>query len=158
MRWHPDALEFATTYSIKPEDAELIVTDPKSVMTIDPYTAEAGYPVVRYTRGDVTVVVGFRERTDPTVIYLRVQSKDDDRGNTGGPSSGGKAHDSRAPRSLRELQRRCVMAGLKIQRGSRHLGVYDEEGTRVGSINDSTDRRALTNSWKQIERQSGRQV
>lgn len=156
MRWAGDALDFAETVGLLVEDVESVVKDRRSSQEVDPRTAEVGYPVRRFRRGDVTVVVGYRD-SEPTILFVHVHGRSHK--HLAVRRADGRANASRAPKTWMQLRSRVVASGLRIEVRSRHESVLDEESRIVGSITERAgDPRALQNAWKQIERQSGREI
>ena len=127
MIWYPDALSFIESYGVDPAIIEAAALHPWTV-TDDPKGAEVGYPVKRLRRGDVEVVVGYRDEDEPAILYVRLHTPDD-------PTSGGRGsikpqgRGSKIPTTLRGLKAEILQAGYSIELGGRHDLVRRPDGS-----------------------------
>jgi len=149
-QWNDEAKNFVELYGV---DTRLIVDAvraPQSV-SIDPRTNEVGYPIKRLRRGDVEVVVGYREPEWPTILYVRLATPDDDQGPKRSP---GGVSGSSVPPTMGELHRRITMAGYQVQTGgAAHPKVVSQTGDVLMSIpNTPSDKRSLANTWRDFVR------
>lgn len=149
ISWHPEALSYAHSFGLTQEDCEKIVLS-RSRPILDPRSNEVGHLIVRYRAGDVTVVVGHREKEHPVIMSVKV--------NTGfkgfaGSRSGSSGSGSTLPKTMRELHKRILADGFKIVHGGSHLRVEDDEGTLIASLSSTpSEYRTIANTWKYYQR------
>jgi hypothetical protein len=79
----------------------------------DPRSLEVGYNIYRFRRGDITVVVGFRDVVNPKILYVYLHDPEDHTRGKGTQSGGGLP--SKTPTSVTDLQtwlrnQGCVMS------------------------------------------------
>ncbi len=120
---------------------------------MDPSTATRDWTVLRYTRGDVSVVVGFPEDMPPRIwgVYLRLPL--DGTGQKMGTQGAGSTSGSEVPKTMRALRRRIVEAGLKIRSGGAHDRVETEDGKFIAALPITpSDHRTIPNIWTTIRR------
>lgn len=148
ISWHADAEVYASTFGLDKKDVESIMLN-RSNPKIDSRSHEVGHLIVRYTAGDVTVVVGHREKEHPVIMSVWVE--------TGQQRSGSqKPHGvkgSSLPTSMKQLQKRILADGFKIRLGGSHLRVEDEDGHLLLSLPATpSDYRSIPNVWKAYQR------
>ena len=122
-QWNDEAKNFVEIYGV---DTRLIVDTVRApqAVSLDPRSAEVGYDIKRLRRGDVEVVVGYREPEYPTILYVRLATPDD----TQGPKrSHGGAKGSSLPPTVTELHRRITTQGYSLEYGAAHIKVIDDE-------------------------------
>lgn len=141
--WHDDAVSYAAQFGLTREDCELILLN-KSRPSLDPRSAEVGHLIVRYRAGDVTVVVGHRDKDLPAVMSVWV----DDHNYKGGTRKQGGAG-STAPNNMKALTKRILEAGYKIEHAGGHLKVRDKDTGVMLMTMPSTpsDYRSIPNAW-----------
>lgn len=143
-QWNDEAKNFVELYGV---DTRLIVDAvraPQSI-SIDPRTPEVGYDIKRLRRGDVEVVVGYRDPERPMILYVRLATPDDDQGPKRSP---GGTRGSSLPPTIAELHRRIVMAGYSLEHSAAHVKVIDREGNLLMPLPKTpSDRRAIANCW-----------
>lgn len=148
LRWHTPALETATLFGLAKEDVEAIVRNPHNV-TVDPSSAVREWRTERRTTGDVTVVLTYPEYQPPLIwgVYLALD------GPTQQTRSAGGGGGSNVPRTLANLRKRIVAAGLVIKVGGRHDLVTTKDDVYVASIpRTPSDHRSVPNAWAQIRK------
>src|SRR4051812_24097899 len=113
LEWDDRAEDWLTTWNLTRAEAEsIILFDPRP--SLDPHSRDVGYPIARYRRGDVIVVVGFKNRARPKVLHVAVNTPGEKgaapihRGATGGPGSS-------LPTSVRELKTRILALGYRLE-------------------------------------------
>jgi hypothetical protein len=148
ISWHADAEVYASTFGLDKKDVESIMLA-RSNPKIDSRSHEVGHLIVRYSAGDVTVVVGHREKEHPVIMSVWVE--------TGQQRSGSqKPHGvkgSSLPTSMKEIQKRIMADGFKIKHGGAHLRVEDENGVLLCSLPSTpSDHRSIPNVWKTYQR------
>lgn len=144
ITWHDDAVAYAEMYGLAKEDCELILTS-KSNPTLDTRSHEVGHLIVRYRSGDVVVVVGHRDKDEPVIMSVWVDTKT---GHRSGSQKGGGAG-STMPTTMRELKKRIMAAGYRLEYGGSHMKVYDKEtGAYLLSLPITpSDHRSIPNAW-----------
>ena len=149
ISWNDQALEYAGEFGLNPKDVETIVRT-SSKGELDPYTHKVGHLVVKYRAGDVTVVVGYREKQHPRILWVRVNTGADD---FKYHSSPGGVSGSTLPRSDRDLRRRIMEKGYKIT-PDNHPKVIDVETDQVimTMAGTASDHRTLANTWRAFVR------
>lgn len=148
LDWHEPARESASLFGLSEDDVEAIVRNPINVVT-DPSTVVREWHTERRQRGDVTVVVTYPEDHDPLIwgVYLNLDLP------VGKQHAGGGGGASVAPRTLSNLRKRIVTAGLTITSGGRHDLVHDSEGNLVATLpRTPSDHRTVPNVWVQIRK------
>lgn len=148
-QWHDDAKNFVQLYAV---DTRLIVDAVRApqMISLDPRTAEVGYDIKRLRRGDVEVVVGYRDPEYPMILYVRLATPDDDQGPK---RSAGGASGTTVPPTMGELHRRITMAGYSIDHSSAHPKVVARNGDTLMSLPKTpSDRRSLANTWREFIR------
>lgn len=132
--WLQRAEDFVATYSFPKDLLEDVVRDPDSV-GIDPSSEGRDYKVLRFRRGDITVVVGLRDPDAPSVIHVWLHYPEEDftvpMGKISKPGSGGG---ERVPTNERQLKGYLMGQGCSLKpAGSGHIAVFWGE-TRIGTI------------------------
>lgn len=144
-QWNDEAKNFVELYNV---DTRLIVDAVRApqMISIDPRTAEVGYDIKRLRRGDVEVVVGYRDPEYPMILYVRLATPDDDQGARRSP---GGISGSSVPPTMGELHRRITMAGYRIDHSAAHPRVMTKDGDFLMSIAKTpSDKRSLANTWR----------
>lgn len=144
--WDDRAKDWLDTWGLTQADAEsIILADTKP--TLDPHSGEAGHPIVRFRRGDVTVIVGLREKERPKVlsVFIHIPGWDTNKG-TGNPGTGAGTS---LPTSNKQLRRWIIDFGYRIE-ASAHDRVLDKTtGKFVMALpNTPSDSRSLANTWR----------
>ena len=118
---------------------------------MDPRSREVGHLIVRYRAGDVIVVVGHRDKDEPVIMSVQV-----DTGHTSyqGTRASGGATGSTAPNTMRELRKRVLAEGYRIEQVGAHAKVLDKEtGSFLMSLPlTPSDHRSIPNCWAQFTR------
>lgn len=153
--WDDRAEGCARMWGLARADVEAIIRhDPQPVT--DPHASDVGYPILRYRRGDVVVVVGFRYVESPKVLYVHTVTDQESRGDdpkwkrvaSGGPGSD-------LPTSHRDLKRRILGLGFRFEiAGNGHLAVIDKAtGERLCGISSTpSTSSSVADDWKQFRR------
>lgn len=123
---------------------------------VAPETAEKKYPVMKYYRGDVLAVVGFRDLQMPKIIaaYTAGLNLADNR--TGGTRGGGGARKATGlPRNTKQLVDRLKQIGAVLTEdstGKTHaVKFWDEELGQV-QTGPGTDRQSVESSFQRMAR------
>ena len=148
-QWNDEARNFVELYNV---DRRLIVDAVRApqMISTDPRSAEVGYPIKRLRRGDVEVVVGYREPEYPTILYVRLATPDDDQGPKRSP---GGTKGSSLPPTLTELHRRITMAGYSLEHSGMHVKVLSQGGNLLMTLPKTpSDKRSLANAWHEFLR------
>lgn len=152
LDWQPAARDVAEQFGLDEASVEAVVRQPDRI-TVDPSSVTREWDVLRYTRGDVSVVVGFPHDMPPRIwgVYLRLPME-----GTGvkmGTQGAGSNSGSDVPTTMRALRRRIVGAGLKIRAGGSHDRVETEDGQFVAALPITpSDHRSIPNVWASIRR------
>jgi len=150
LHWDDRAQGYLATWGIKQSDAEsIILHDRKPVL--DPHSTEAGHPIIRFKRGDVTVVVGFRDPKNPKVLSVFVTKPKEPQFKQRTATSSGQG--SSLPTSVRELKIRMINFGYRLKMGhGGHLSViHKESGLRICQISSTpSDKRTIANEWRRF--------
>lgn len=152
LDWQPAALDVAEQFGLDVDAVEAIVRHPDRV-AIDPSSATRDWEVLRYSRGDVSVVVGFPHDMPPRIwgVYLRLPMEGT--GEKQGTQGAGSTSGSQVPKTMRALRRRIVEAGLKIHPGGSHDRVETEDGQFIAALPITpSDHRTIPNVWTAIRR------
>ena len=144
IRWHDNAREYARTYGLTVDDVEAIVRM-KNRPEIDPRSTEVGHLIVRYHAGDVFVVVGYREPHLPVVMAVMVNDHHTGKAGSRTPGGVGKT----GPTTIKELTKRVIAQGYRIEMGGSHLRVLDKDtGEYLMSLPSTpSDYRSVPNAW-----------
>lgn len=125
---------------------------------IAPETAAKKYPVIKYFRGDVLVVVGYRELQLPKIIaaYVAGRNLADNRPATiNGGTGGGSRRTSGLPKSPKQLLNRLLGLGAVLTEdatGKTHsVKFWDEELGQVATA-PGTDKASVENSYQRMAR------
>lgn len=145
--WTNDARAFVEIYHMDAWMVEDVVRAPTTV-ELDPHSNEVGYPVRRMRRGDITVVVGFRDPEDPTILFIHLDTPDNHTGSGG--SIGGRAGAGLGvPGSVAEMLRALEGLGLQIRYG-KHYQVYDGDIFVTHLASTPRDRNSVKAAWRTV--------
>lgn len=159
FEWSPGAAEVAEQFNLTKSNVEGVVIFPEGI-ELDPTMAERDWHTERRRRGDVVVVVTFPERSRPLIWGVYVLSRKNDGNDPKRGSKTGTTGKSQVPNSFRELKKRAVMAGLKVEPSHRGENIYDPDGNFMLSI--APDRgnsaaggtSAVANSWTRLRKKA----
>lgn len=141
------AQEFLDTYNF-PVDLILDVVKHPERIEPDPAYLQAGYPIFRLRRGDLTVVLGVRTPNNPAVIFVYLHLPD----HRSAKSIKSKAGGSGAPTSMRELRSWAQYVGCKLESSkSGHTKVY-YNGVLLYSLPSTPHDRNILNAYKELRR------
>jgi len=142
--WKPEARDYANTYGLAIEDVEAIVRK-KPHPKVDDRSAEVGHRIMRYRAGDVIVVVGLREPDKPMVMSVWVDHHSKAHSGSKNPSGSGKS----GPTTIKELTKRIIASGYRIEMGGAHSRVLDKEtGEFLMALPITpSDHRTVPNVW-----------
>lgn len=145
--WRTDAKEFAASYGLSQEDVEAIVRS-RINPQVDPRSHEVGHLIIRYRAGDVIVVVGYREVDAPMVMSVWVDHHHESKAKQGSRTPGGQGKS--APTTVKELVKRVLASGYKVEMGGSHYRVVDKEtGDFLMSLPITpSDHRTIPNAWR----------
>jgi hypothetical protein len=153
-KWLPRALDFIETYRIDPDIIEAVIEHPTST-GVHPMSAEYGYRIDSYRRGDLEACVARKDPSDPAIVFVYLHLPFDN--STGSPQTGSKSSPGgkTAPKGLRDLKARIYAAGYQVKLGGGgHLRVHRPDDTLLMTMGSTpSDRRALTNAWMTFQRQ-----
>jgi hypothetical protein len=117
-------------------DAELIkdVVKHPTDRSRDERSVEVGYNIWRFRRGDITVVVGFKDIENPMILFIYLHDPEDHtRGSSGSRTSGGPA--TKDPTSVRALQTWLQNQGCTIDWDRKSGGMtVSWKGDFVGNL------------------------
>lgn len=153
-KWLPQALSFIDEYGADPEMIEAAVAHPTST-GIHPQTAEVGYEILSYRRGDLEVCVSNMDPKNPAIAYVYLhlpldQQPQHAKGPKGNRDTGAKD----APRSLRQLYGRIHAAGYRIDPGGHHPKVVRQDGSYVMSLPSTPSaENTLSKYWTKFRRE-----
>lgn len=86
---------------------------------MDPLTVEKGYPVYQFRRGDITVVCGFKDPSNPHVFFMYVHSMDEtSKVNTNAGTAKGPGSGSKVPKSIQQLKGWLMAQGCNLVNAS----------------------------------------
>jgi len=148
LTWHPEAAEVADSYHFGSETIMSVLHNPQRAY-LAPESADKGYPVARFIRGDVMIVVGFaRGPEQPYVMALYRLTDEAMARKTRQPrTNAGSGSGSNDPKSWLDLNKRIVAMGYRIEPGN-HPKVVTKDGIFVYSLpGTASDFRALPNAW-----------
>lgn len=147
LQWHENADEVRATQSVGQETVNGCLHTPQR-RVLAPESADKGYPVVRYVRGDVMVVVGFQEGPEwPFVMAVYRLSDNNTHAQKTYRTAAGAQGGSKVPRSYRQLSSAIVSMGYRIKPGN-HPRVVTVDGIFVYSLpGTASDVRSLPNTW-----------
>jgi predicted RNA binding protein YcfA (HicA-like mRNA interferase family) len=144
ISWHKDAESYAQMYGLDKEDVEKIMIS-KSNPELDSRSRQVGHLIVRYRAGDVTVVVGHREKEHPVIMSVWLNTK---KQRAGSQKLSGVSGSS-MPKSMKELLKRVMADGFKVVHGGSHLRVEDSDGVMVCTLPSTpSEYRSIGNAWK----------
>lgn len=147
LAWHADALE-SVHAGFDEELVRAVLAHPQRSQWA---VTASGSAAVNLYRGDLIVTVGLALEP-PMVLSVRHRLRDDIR-TARKPGGVGTT----MPTTMRELRRRAVAAGLKIDPGTAHDKVVDPSTGRVVTTLASTpsDHRSIANTWSAIRNYLG---
>lgn len=149
LTWHAHALDFIDYYGIDQDMIEAVIRRPQRTHE-DPSGADFGYPVLRYRRGDVEVVVGYEFPTHPMVLYIHLHLPMEPTGG-GAKTPGGRG--TTAPTTVADLHARIRAQGYSITQGGKHMQVRDGHGALLCVLPSTpSDHRTMMNTWRQFLR------
>lgn len=127
-------------------------------VTVRPESQDKGYPVLKFTRGDVDVIVGFRMPRLPMVIACYTASRLDANAipgmvnRTGG--GGSREKDSSAPKDGRALANKLRKYGVTITPDDKEeRALLSYQGQDIGHITLNTvDKNTVLNDWSRARR------
>lgn len=142
--WDEEALMWAALWGLSVSAVEDCIHHPQQT-AVDPRTKEIGHNVLRHRRGDVVVVVGYREPETPQVLFVTTMTGLAERHVRGGNGGTG----STLPRSYRELRKRILDLGYRISVDSAHPKVRTSDGRVIMTFPGTpSDHRSLANTWR----------
>jgi hypothetical protein len=157
LHWDEKAHGWLDTWGITQADAEAIVlADLKP--SLDPHSTEVGHPIARFKRGDVIVVVGFRDKDRPQVLSVFVNTPDDIRIKNRAPGAG---PGTSLPTSIRQMKGWIIDYGYKLEFARNgHLQVVDRESGQMICQLAATpsDHRTIANDWRRFLREHAKHV
>jgi hypothetical protein len=152
--FHPDVLALA---GVDLDAAESCIRRPERV-EIAEETAKKGYPIIRFHRGDVCSVLGFREPRRPMAIavYFSSAALKEYQGRGGsGSGSGGARKESGIPRTGTTLMKRIREMGATVTvNGDEKTAFVEYKGQALGQVViASTARRPeIEQAWQRTQR------
>lgn len=154
--WYEKAVDAADLMGLDIAEVETIVRNPQHV-ELDPTSAVREWHTERRRSGDVRVVVTYPPERKPMIWGVYVTSPDlqgsADRQRKGSVS--GATGQSNVPTTLREMKRRLITAGLKIESGRTGDRVLDSNGNFVFLLHKTpSEFRSLANMWAQVRRKA----
>lgn len=120
----------------------------------DPKSMEVGYNIYRFRRGDITVVVGFRDMENPKIIYIYLHDPEEHRKTAKG-SRTGAGSGSKTPTTMNGLQTWLRNQGCVLS-WEHKSGVMTVtwRGIYVGNLHStpSGGNRSLKNMYHRLSR------
>lgn len=147
LRWHDHAEAVAKEIQLATTTTMSCLQNPQR-KTLAPESADKGYPVVRYARGDVLVIVGYEHGPDwPYVLgAYRVSQKMQPPQHH--KTAAGSGSGSTIPRSYRQLTSAILSKGYRVEAGGEHPQVQTTDGVYVCTLpSTASDHRSLPNAW-----------
>jgi hypothetical protein len=154
ITWLERARDFIEMYQF-PVDLLLdVVKSPESIK-LDPSSADKGYKVLQFRRGDISVVVGLRDPEHPTVIHVwlhGVEEGVDHSVRTGKATGWGSGGASKTPKSPQQLRGWLQSEGCTLAHNGRgHYNVYWND-VLLGGIGSTMQAQAVMNDYSFIRR------
>lgn len=145
--WLDDAREVATDIQLGDDTVMSCLSNPQR-RVIDASAVTKGYPIVRYIRGDVMVVVGFKAGPESPAVMAVYRLSEGKHGRRAHATAAGSGSGGTGPRSYRDLSKRILAMGYRIQPGGVHPKVVTKDGIYVYTLpSTASDNRSLDNSW-----------
>lgn len=149
--FHDRARDFLDTYGIDDAMIEGVVRHPRQIAD-DPHGVEVGYPVKRFRRGDIEVVVGYQDPRAPAVLFVHLHLPMDGSSGAYGGGNGPQAART-APKTVQELHQRVEAAGYTLARAARHTRVLRPNGSLLMMVSTTPGSvRTLSKTWAQFLR------
>ena len=129
--YHPDVLAL---YGLNTDEVETAVREPQRV-EVRPESKTKGYPVLKFVRGDVQVIMGYRDRQRPAVIAAYWESllgADVYRVERHG--GGGKRGANGLPTNTGALMKRLRERGAQIEESDGRTASVSYNGQDLGKI------------------------
>lgn len=151
--WLGRALEFLETNRIEPAMVEAVVEHPTTTR-IHPKSAQCGYPIRTYRRGDIEVCVGYQYPERPTISYVHLHLPMD--GSKGGKNSSPvKKAAAKAPNGLKQFKQWVWDAGYTPVLRNGHVHVLRANGSLLMVTSSTTgDKQSITAAWQKFLRES----
>jgi hypothetical protein len=150
LTWHQDAEDFVDDTGMDRAIIEAAARFPTSTSP-DPRSATEGYPIKRLRRGDIEVVVGYREPKEPMILFVRLETPGEGRSMRSASAGGG--HGSSIPPTMTEMHRRIQALGYHLSSTTRHTKVLTRDGAPITTLpRTPSDNRSLANAWMQFQR------
>lgn len=147
--WSDDAHDFMLIYGLDKELVLDVVRNPDRE-EMDPHSADVGYPIKKMRRGDIVVVVGYRDPDEPMILYVRLVNPDEPQYQKRSPRG---ASGSSLPPTRAELIRRIQFQGYQIDDSGRHTKVFNRAGKLMVTISKTPgSARSIADSWHQFQR------
>lgn len=148
LAWNHAARSFVEDYSLDQRLVEDVVRKPDHIER-DPHEAEVGYPVRRLRRGDITVVVGFREPDRPTILFVRLNHPGERVVAQRGAGTGSGS--APAPSTLHEILRQATARGYEVRYG-KHVHLHRNGKLAMSLSATPSDRNGYRQAWRDFMR------
>lgn len=139
------ALDFIELYDFPTEILLDCVRHPDEV-AIDPHAMEVGYPILRFRRGDITVVLGLQRPQEPAITFVYLHVPNDDipqhKGMGGAGGVGGKV-----PKSPQQLVGWAQAQGCQVAFNGRGHWNISYNGVLLGSTGGTVHSRSVMNDY-----------
>ena len=151
--YHPDV---ESLQGLNKDEISTAVRQPERV-EVRPESKAKGYPVIKFSRGDVNVVMGYRDRKSPAVIRAEwgwllghSQYQIDRHGGGGSKGSSGNS----LPNTFAQLAGRLKIAGAEVTpNADGKTAVVSYKGQELGLVTKEKCPRATTHSdWNRMTR------
>lgn len=155
LTWMEEAEDAAAIWGLDKQDVEAVIRHPQQLAK-DRRSEEVGYLIMRYRAGDVVAVVGYREITEPFVMYVCMVFSLPGPVTPGLRRSAGHGKGRRLPHTPLELRRRIKELAdpnnpardYSFVVGSTHCLVVDGRGKYVMTLPIVPgDHRTIPNCW-----------
>ncbi len=148
VTFHEDVLALSF---VNPDEAETAMRHPERVVVAE-QSREKGYPVLRFHKGSVTVVVGFKSRTTPSIIAV-YYAETIARNGEGAAGGGGKRQGMGVPKTTSQLIKALRELGVEFDTEEEHP-VVTFAGNDLGKITLTRVRQKaeVESDWQRIQR------
>lgn len=152
LTFQDEVLEFVDMYDFPVELIESVCWHPEEV-TIDHTDQERDYLVLRFRRGDITVVIGLLDPNSPRALYVYLNTPDGHVQNSSAPKKASGGSGSTSPKSVNGLLSWAQKNGFSIVRSnSGHTKVYMDERLVATVSGTPSDRRSIPNTFAVLKR------
>lgn len=149
--YHPDV---ESLYGLNKDEIRTAVREPHRV-EVRPESKQKGYPVIRFSRGDVNVIMGFRDRLNPAVIRAEWSSLlEHDKYTVDRHGGGGSRKTTGLPASPRSLVMSLKVKGAEVKESSTgKTAEVSYKGQSLGKITvEGVTKVQVQNDYQRMQR------